>query len=278
MVVIKELIFEIIYLIFKVKISRKLSCISLNGELNELGLNSEFCDKSIIISPHSDDETLGCFKLIRNSTVNTKCLLVSGRKDRLLELLSVIKFLESNIEVIALGYTDGSISSEEDDIYNSIVNNLKILNVNNIFSPSLFDFHPDHRAVAKISLRLLKDGVVKNVYFYHTNHPLNFKFLNCVVNLDLEESKLKMSSLRMFKTQRLLNFKGICKISFLYSKCLIKGSNYNSELYLKVDLNNLIEVENEYYNYEEEIVENEFSRSVVHPLNFYKNIFYWNNK
>ncbi|WP_161783171.1 MULTISPECIES: PIG-L deacetylase family protein [Shewanella] len=243
-------------------------------------------DRSLlIISPHSDDETIGVGGLLQSLqklNVNKNFILLS--KNFVDSNLSERRFLEykNSLDSIcpvydsiySLDYQDGELSRYGDLIESDLEKILISREIDIIFVCSVFDFHPDHRLSALIALNLLKQGDIDKVIMYHTNHPINFNFPIQIYSLSKKETEVKMKAFGFFLSQYHFCFSAFNEISKFYSRFICSKSGY-IETFIVVDRNNVEEVLACYYAYKQTLEENDGNKSTIHPVKSLANIFFW---
>ncbi len=245
-----------------------------------------FNDKSLlIVSPHSDDETIGVGGLLQSlhqMNVNKNFILISKN---ILDLdLAERRFSEyrNSLDSIcpvydsiySLDYQDGELSRYREFIENDLERILTRRKVDVVLVSSIFDFHPDHRSLALIALNLLKQGCIEKVVMYHTNHPINFNFCIQTYNLSEKEVEVKKKAFGLFSSQYHFCFSAFNEISKFYSRFICRKSGY-IETFIVVDHSNVERILACYHAYKNNLKENDGNRSTIHPLKSIANIFYW---
>lgn len=141
-----------------------------------LKLNPE---KTIFLSPHPDDETLGCGGLIADLAKlhwDLKIISITNgeaaypnisdlAKIRIVELKKSIKILGlSEKNLIGLNLKDGKICEDSACLETSLI---QYLSPNcNLFAPWRKDYHPDHEIVGKIATKLANQLNIKLFYYF----------------------------------------------------------------------------------------------------------------
>lgn len=204
--------------------------------LNGNRLFPEENNKILILVPHSDDEWIGCSKIIsshkkvdvyyfnflgKNYTENNKII-------RLNELQALKKIFSFNL------FISGSYDSYED---------LKALLLKNkythIFIPSFFDWHPEHIKVNKIFNTCINDinlDVFPQLFFYPITVPLPDQLNIFYSVMDKAYIKLKKNTFNLiYKSQKNIP----CRRSCIQSRISAKGLKYHAiETYGKISLVN----------------------------------------
>jgi len=106
----------------------------------------------VIISPHFDDEIIGCFEVITNPLIKPIILYMQDDEERKKESLK----LKNELDNIQIQLFQKNIPST-------------FINPNNVlyFPDPIFEFHPDHRKWGAIGEDYLRQGL--NVVFYSIN-------------------------------------------------------------------------------------------------------------
>ncbi len=106
----------------------------------------------VIISPHFDDEIIGCYEIIINPIIKPVIIYMQDDEKRKLESLK----LKDELDNIKIQLFQKSIP-------------YTFINPNNVlyFPDPVFEFHPDHRKWGAIGEDYLRQGM--NVVFYSIN-------------------------------------------------------------------------------------------------------------
>jgi len=106
----------------------------------------------VIISPHFDDEIIGCFEVITNPLIKPIILYMQDDEERKKESLK----LKNELDNIQIQLFQKNIPST-------------FINPNNVlyFPDPIFEFHPSHRKWGAIGEDYLRQGL--NVVFYSIN-------------------------------------------------------------------------------------------------------------
>jgi len=109
--------------------------------------------KSIIISPHPDDEIIGCFDILQNN----ECIIIYSHKidkKRREESLQLKKHMSSNVIMqFYLNNIPPYLLIEENTFY---------------FPDPIFENHPDHRYWGAMGEKLLRENKL-DIVFYSVN-------------------------------------------------------------------------------------------------------------
>lgn len=163
-----------------------------------------FRDKKVLVLiPHQDDETFGCGgTLIKIRPLVRKmdfCLITDGSKsdeavsvdtrdselDKVSELLSIDN-------VVKLKIPDREVFYNRQTVSHYIVNNFE--NYDIVFTPNIFDIHPDHRYLANIVVEIVMDSKLDvSLFFYEVTMPQ--LFVNFLVDItDVIDRKMELVS------------------------------------------------------------------------------------
>jgi LmbE family N-acetylglucosaminyl deacetylase len=149
--------------------------------------------KILFISPHPDDETMGCggtilklkksgskiYWLIVTDINHSNKFSQKNIKDRKKEILKVSK--QYNFDnVFNLNFEPAKLSDKNYyEIISKISKTVSNLNPDSIFIPNLTDIHTDHYFVSKACLSLIKwfrYPSIKSAFFYETLSETNFNY------------------------------------------------------------------------------------------------------
>ncbi|MBI5101796.1 MAG: PIG-L family deacetylase [Nitrospirae bacterium] len=152
--------------------------------------------RALVLSPHADDETLGCGGTIAlmaatgaeihvavmsdGSKVDTADPvrgdeLVAARKREAHAAAAILGVREVHF----LDLPDGALQGREDEMSVMISELVESIKPDIIFSPSPTDYHPDHIAVSRVAIKLLKEKDV-TIAFYEVYGTVRF---NRLVNI-----------------------------------------------------------------------------------------------
>lgn len=106
----------------------------------------------VIVSPHYDDEIIGCYEIISNPIIKPVIIYMQNDEERKKESLK----LKDELDNIKIQLFQKSIP-------------YTFINPNNVlyFPDPIFEFHPDHRKWGAIGEDYLRQGL--NVVFYSIN-------------------------------------------------------------------------------------------------------------
>ena len=211
--------------------------IILNKKVEVKKLDHNFSNKRVmIISPHSDDECIGCFGIIHQSKISPHYWLLCGRdKNRVEEWQNAISkmSLSNEIKMLVSLEEDGMLSKSSERIYSELLNNLKKNQIDEVFCPSFYDAHPDHRVISTQVLKALAKGHLEKCFFYHTNYPVVFDNNLFKFELSKKVRKRKTQAFSVFMSQKNhLDFPILTRYQNFIS-WLVKSEN--CELFYKID-------------------------------------------
>jgi LmbE family N-acetylglucosaminyl deacetylase len=174
-----------------------------------------FNNKSVLILiPHQDDESFGCggtLSLIKNNVKKLDfCLVTDGSKSdknitsemRNKEFENVANLLNVN-NLFYLNFIDRDVSYKIKELKDKLSN--FVFNYDYIFSTSIFDIHPDHRATAKTLLNLyMESGKMIPTFLCEIN--INQLFINFIVDIT-QVMQDKINLIKQYKSQlSLINY------------------------------------------------------------------------
>jgi LmbE family N-acetylglucosaminyl deacetylase len=147
--------------------------------------------KLIILSPHPDDEALGCsgtMALLNKHGIIPKIIYIT-RGERLYgepsEEIANIRVAEARRacqvlrcgEPLFLNFPDGEVNKYREEIYNRIKEVIDREDPDILLSPSIIDYHQDHIATAKVSISLLNELRSFRLAFYEVYETISFSHL-----------------------------------------------------------------------------------------------------
>ncbi len=156
-----------------------------------MNLNLPDAKNVLVLAPHPDDEALGCsgaiFQLNAMGAFSTIVFLTDGEQlygnpdhdvaeKRRNEGLKSSELLGCR-EPMFLGFPDGGIAGNTDNIYDRLSGIIRLKKPDIIFSPSLVDHHGDHIATAKIAVELMKTLGSFELAFYEVYSLQRFTHL-----------------------------------------------------------------------------------------------------
>ncbi len=148
----------------------------------------------LFISPHPDDETLGCSGVIQrhfrekdniywlnvtSMNINDSTLLQIKKRDKeIKKIKSIYQFKET----FQLNFITGKLDQVGlDDLVKDIGNIIKRMKINVVYTPFINDVHTDHKYVSKAVIACTKwfrNSSIRKILMYETVSETNFNFLN----------------------------------------------------------------------------------------------------
>lgn len=146
---------------------------------------------TIILSPHPDDEALGCsgtIRALRKSSASVHIIYLT-KGERLLgepsEEIARIRVKEAERsskmlgckEPVFLDLPDGGLRQCSEELHQRLREIIEAKGPEIVFSPSLIDYHHDHVATAMVALRLLNSIKSFRLAFYEIYETVRFNHL-----------------------------------------------------------------------------------------------------
>lgn len=155
-----------------------------------------FGHRVAIVSPHPDDETLGCGALMAQLGATReihvlfvtdgsrspeppegvefdRSQLVAAREDEAREAMAVLGIPGRNLRFLRL--PDGRLSASRDALCRTLVDALRPFQADDVLVPFRYDWHPDHLAVHQAVVRAAAAGAIASrvvEYFVYTQRRL----------------------------------------------------------------------------------------------------------
>ena len=205
----KDLLGKLLYCPIKFKNIRDIKKLykinkTSNNKVEEINIGKN--EKTLIISPHVDDETIGIGGFLLNNKENNNNVdllymtdsggsLGKGTKEvkitRKEEAFKLQELLKLN-KVIILNVENNNDEGYNEFAFEELEKILNMGNYKNIFIVSPFDSHVEHRWVNKILGNILKVNNFKyDIYLYEVSNLLPFGLVNFYSSIDVnEKSKL----------------------------------------------------------------------------------------
>jgi len=216
----------------------------------------------LILSPHQDDEILGCGCLIKkaleqNSTV--KCIYISDGSQSLShglspEALAELRKVEATELAKSMGMDeplfmdcpDGNVDYNDMETAKKIADVIENYKPDVILIPYFLDGHKDHTATSGIFIaaaKMLENHKHFDIYCYEINSPISVygisHYVDCSGYLDSKREALK------FYGSQIMSFESIFEMNRLNR--IIARTDEGAELFTKVDLDSY-EMAYEKYN------------------------------
>lgn len=212
----------------------------------ELIINPD--DKCLLLSPHFDDETLGCAGLLIKYPQNVHIVCLTNSKygtnqDNNEELINIRKNEFSDV-MKELSITSYEFLDIEDGKLVFNFEKFRIIDVSvydYIFIPNYFDNHKDHKAVSILLKELLKKKKHKNslkIVFYEVWAALTLP--NYYIDIsNLVKRKRDLIKMYISQNRNLWFFKGIIALNSYRGMLVNKGS---VEMYTVIDKNTFMKL------------------------------------
>jgi len=214
----------------------------------------------LILSPHQDDEILGCGCLIKKALEekgSVKCIYMTDGSQSLSdeltpEALAELRKVEAielakNLgmeEPVFMDYPDGDLKVDDEGA-EKIAGIIEDYKPDIIFLPYFLDGHKDHTAVSGIfiaSVELLKKHKKFDTYCYEVNSPISVHgithYMDCSGYL-----KAKKGALEFYSSQT-MSFESIFEMNKLNR--IIVGTSEGAELFRYIDLESYKNAYNRY--------------------------------
>ena len=231
---------------------------------NSLGENYNIEDmliekgKILVLSPHVDDETIGLggtlFKHKKIGNTMSLVYMTDGggsttdtSRDELIATRKAegegVKKVYGFENLYFLDEIDGELDFNNVDLVEKIVNILETEKPNIIYTPFLIDGHKDHVATTKALISALKiwDKDFENIYMYEINSPIKPKLINSISPMDEKLYNQKGEVYNIFTSQWAMDF-NVFRLMDRRKRHLI-GKAYGAEIFVKADLESIIEME-----------------------------------
>lgn len=232
-----------------------------NNKVGEnCNINNMFIDsgKVLVLSPHVDDETIGLgATLLKYKALATEMSLVymtdgggSTTDISREELVSIRKKEGMEVKeaygfetIYFLDEVDGRLDPNREKLINKLVTILETENPTIIYTPFLLDGHRDHVGTTKALIKALKiwNKTFKNIYMYEVNLPIEPKLINSVHIMDKSDYMAKDEIYKIFKSQWVMGFNAFRLLD--KRKRYLFNEGYGGEVFVKVDLQTLLEIE-----------------------------------
>jgi LmbE family N-acetylglucosaminyl deacetylase len=147
-------------------------------------------NKVLLLSPHPDDECLGCGGTVFLYTEKgvDVCLAVISRGEKLEvgpENIGEIRRSEATEAAALIGikktvfldFPDEKLNECKGQIKEKLTGIIKDINPDIVFAPFPLDPHPDHRSTSEVALALMRELGGFKLAFYEIYHPIRFNIL-----------------------------------------------------------------------------------------------------
>ena len=182
-------------------------------DLVPFGVSLPVGERVIVFAPHPDDETLGMGGSLRILSDHGKkikvVVLTRGEKAepdltkqkrhaemRQKEALKALKILGLT-DCEFLGFPDREIFSNMDAVAKTLKTLIDGFKPDVLYSPSMLEIHPDHRAAAELSLSLCKENPHIGCFFYEITVPVRPSLFVDITKV----FKYKKKAVKCYKSQ-----------------------------------------------------------------------------
>lgn len=157
--------------------------------------------KILIISPHTDDETLGCggliHKLSHQNKISITCFSYCGRDDLKKEFTQSCYTLCKDPYLEILDFKVREFNRQK--VLDKLILLKNELNPDVIICPSSYDVHQDHLTIYNESVRAFKDKCILG--YCHPWNIVGKSDLRLTVKLTDEEILIKEKAMDCYKSQ-----------------------------------------------------------------------------
>lgn len=162
----------------------------------------EIKDKKILVlSPHTDDETLGCGgfinKLSENNEIRFTCFSYCGLEELKDEYSRACDSLSGDSYREILDFKVRYFDRQE--VLDKLIEIKKEFNPDVILCPSRYDIHQDHSVICNESIRAFKDKTILG-YCHHWN-VVGISDLRLTVDLDSSNIAAKHYAMDQYESQ-----------------------------------------------------------------------------
>ncbi|MBR8806250.1 PIG-L deacetylase family protein [Porphyromonas levii] len=184
---------------------------------------------TLIIVPHADDEIVGCFHYITRFKDRVQLLYCQFLGDNYTDEMQKIRLLEFErfCKSIDLPFT----ISTPQNVVRDIKKLLVMQDITQIFSPSVVDWHPEHRLCSKLlSIALNDSSYLGEIYWYHVTIPIPFFAITHTIPVSKKGQEDKWNVFyKFYASQRNLNVD-----RFKYYEHANVNGTYAYESYLRL--------------------------------------------
>lgn len=164
-------------------------------------------EKVLILSPHPDDEALGCggtLLTLKDRGVSSSIIYITNgerlygeaseevARKRIEEAHNACRLLGVRDHKF-LGLPDGSVKNNKELLLEKLEQIVQNEKPDLVFSPSPIDYHQDHIATANVSIELWRDLRSFKLVFYEIYNTINFNYLVEITELIDKKKGIIMS-------------------------------------------------------------------------------------
>jgi len=155
----------------------------------------------LVLSPHTDDETLGCGgfinKLSKDNNIYVVCFSYCGLDVLKTEFNNAIKKLDSNISSQILDFKVRYFNRQ--DVLDKLIEFKKHLKPDVVICPSRYDIHQDHEVICNEAIRAFKDITILG--YCHAWNTIGSSDLRLTIELDEANIRSKNLAMDEYNTQ-----------------------------------------------------------------------------
>ncbi len=215
-------------------------------------------NRVLVFSPHVDDETIGLGgTILKHKEANNPMGLVyltdGGGSTSDLSREELVQSRRREGEKVKDSYgfhrvyfldeLDGELDSSKEELIDKVVNILSREKPTVVYTPFLLDGHRDHVETTRAVMKGLNrwDRDFNNVYMYEVNWPIPPKIVNSISIMDENLYIQKENMYSIFDSQWAMDFSVFRLLD--RKKRFIANRGYGAEIFVKVDLDMLIEMD-----------------------------------
>lgn len=157
--------------------------------------------KILILSPHTDDETLGCGgfinKLSKDNDIHIVCFSYCNLNILKDEFINAIKELNENITTEILDFKVRYFDRQE--VLDKLIEIRTQIEPDIVICPSSYDVHQDHNVIYNETIRGFKNKTILG--YCHPWNIIGISDLRLTINLDKDNINSKNLAMDQYKTQ-----------------------------------------------------------------------------
>jgi LmbE family N-acetylglucosaminyl deacetylase len=206
-------------------------------------------ERVLVISPHPDDEVIGCGGSIALYRQKSAEVLVAMLTDG--ENINIGEFIEQDqqidiaekrreeaqkvseildTEITFLGFPDGGLQTQREELRRRLSGIIKDFHPDMVFAPSIIEPHPDHREASYSVLDLMTEEQRFRTAWYEVGAPIRFNALAEISSvLELKKQAAEQYYYSAYANPELL-WDGIQGLNDYRSMLLVKRGSYEAFL------------------------------------------------